>query len=102
MIKINAEPILLTFSKKNQDVYKILKEVCKNGVKQTEYICEAVRFYFKNKDEMSIGSSVDKSEIKDLVFKYIAMYAEGKENEQIKAPSVLYTSSLTAKDLEDD
>ena len=102
MIKIGAEPILLTFSKKNQDVYNILKEVCKSGIKQTDYICEAVRFYYKHKDKIEIRNSIDESKIKELVFKYMDMYVESKGNLQIKSTSIFDTSNLTAKDLEDD
>ena len=48
----------LTFSKKNQDVKDILANVKKeNRVKITDYICEAIRFYEKNKN-MEVKSIV--------------------------------------------
>lgn len=41
----------LTFAKKNQDVKEHLDKLKKEKVTITDYLCEAVRFYEKNKDK---------------------------------------------------
>lgn len=41
---------MLTFSKKNQDVQKIIENELKTGVKFPDYICKAVRFYEQYKE----------------------------------------------------
>lgn len=45
------KPILLTFSEKNKDVYKLINDRDKKEFKQnTDYICNAIRFFetYKN------------------------------------------------------
>lgn len=41
----------LTFSEKNKDVREILAEKKRQKIVITDYICEAVRFYEKNKNK---------------------------------------------------
>lgn len=64
----------LTFSKKNQDVKDILADVKKeNRVKITDYICEAIRFYEKNKN-MEVKSIVaDYKDIDKIIEEKIKM-----------------------------
>ena len=50
----------LTFSKKNRDVKIQLDTLKNNGIVITDYICEAIRFFEKNKD-----NSFNKKQIKD-------------------------------------
>lgn len=63
----------LTFSKKNQDAKEILDKIKQEDkVKVTDYICECVRFYEKNKNKVSSRSSViDEEKIKDIVEKHV-------------------------------
>lgn len=60
----------LTFSKKNRDVKIQLDTLKNNGIVITDYICEAIRFFEKNKDnsfnETQIeDNSFNKKQIKD-------------------------------------
>jgi hypothetical protein len=57
--------ITLTFSKKNQDAKEKILEAEKNGWKQTDYICAAVRAF--NETSQQNDSSIDKSSIEKLV-----------------------------------
>ncbi len=43
----------LTFSKKNQDVKKILADKQERGIKITDYLCEAVRAFENNKSNFN-------------------------------------------------
>lgn len=45
-----AKGRMLTFSKKNQDVQKIIENELKTGIKFPDYVCKAVRFYEKYKE----------------------------------------------------
>lgn len=57
--------ITLTFAKKNFDVKDILKEKKANGIIITDYICNAIRFYEKNKD--NVNSSIDINKIERMI-----------------------------------
>lgn len=58
--------ITLSFAKKNKDVLEMLMEKKKSeSFVQNDYICEAIRFYEKNKDKEF--SSINKDEIRKLV-----------------------------------
>lgn len=61
----------LTFSKKNQDVKKILEEKTEDpSIRVTDYICECIRFYEKNKNNF-IQNNVSEEKIKDIVEKHV-------------------------------
>ncbi len=99
-----SKPIFLSFSKKNYDVAEILNKISKDGIPKTDYICEAVRFYFNNKN---LNSSFSKIELEDMVKKMVYKYL----NEYLKSNSTFNTedkinlpqdSNITAADLEDD
>lgn len=57
----------LTFSKKNKDVKTLLEDVQKEGVKITDYLCDAVRFFNENKDADIRKDNTDIQELKDLI-----------------------------------
>lgn len=57
----------LTFSKKNKDVQTLLADVQKEGVKITDYLCDAVRFFNENKDSDIRKDNTDIQELKDLI-----------------------------------
>lgn len=60
----------LTFAKKNQDVRNHLDELKANKVVITDYICEAIRFYEKNKSKTTsdtIDSSILDRMIEDKI-----------------------------------
>jgi len=57
----------LTFSKKNKDVKTHLDELKSNGVIITDYICEAIRFYEKNKDNNWDKKQIDNKEIETMI-----------------------------------
>lgn len=90
-------PVSLTFSKKNEDVYYILKEIAKTGEKKTEYICDAVRSFYNKKErhdnniEQIIDEMLDKKLDKLLQDKDISI----KKDE-------FDLSGITNADLEDD
>lgn len=55
--------LTLTFAAKNEDVRKILVE-CKNKkIVLTDYICNAIRFYEKNKEKLTNNNSLDIQEL---------------------------------------
>lgn len=99
-MKKETDPVLLTFSKKNYDVNEILKEVAKSGVKKTDYICEAVRFYYKSRDEPS-SKIVDKEHFEKLFLDCMKKYCkcDGTSN---NLKSGFDFSALSKRDLEDD
>lgn len=104
MIVIKKEignSVLVTFSKKNSDVIKILDEVSSSGTKKTDYICEAVRFYYYHKDSNVLNKSIDKSDLKNevrkLVYKYMEEYKSN--NKKLNAFDI---SGISKSDLEDD
>lgn len=58
----------LTFSKKNQDVKKILANIKEEDkIKITDYICEAVRFYEKNKKNRLDSELIDPALIDRMI-----------------------------------
>lgn len=62
------KPITLSFSKKNIDIREILNEVSEQtGIKKTDYICEAVRFYYNNKDNVKNDSGLSKNEVEHML-----------------------------------
>ena len=55
--------LTLTFAAKNEDVRKILVG-CKNKkIVLTDYICNAIRFYEKNKEKLTNNNSLDIQEL---------------------------------------
>ncbi|MGL5641430.1 MAG: hypothetical protein ACRDDM_04125 [Paraclostridium sp.] len=56
----------LTFAKKNQDVKEHLDTLKENKVVITDYLCEAVRFYEKNKNS-ELQSSLDNMDIDKII-----------------------------------
>lgn len=106
MISIKKEtfkPVLLTFSKKNLDVGDILEEVSKNGTKKTDYICEAVRFYFnqhgKIQNQIVAADFNFEERFKELFHKYMGIYL----SENAIAKNTLFDlSKINDADLQDD
>lgn len=64
--------LTITWAKKNYDVKDILKIKKDEGIKLTDYVCEAIRFFEKNKD--SISSNFDIKMIEELVDRRIREY----------------------------
>ncbi|WP_373845522.1 hypothetical protein [Clostridium sp.] len=60
------ESISVSFSKKNLDVWNILTKKKKDiTFNQNDYICNAIRFYEKNKDKMN--KIITKEEIEKII-----------------------------------
>ncbi|AGK96608.1 hypothetical protein [Clostridium pasteurianum] len=100
MIVIKKEignSVLVTFSKKNSDVIKILDEVSSSGTKKTDYICEAVRFYYYHKDSNVLNKSGLEKEVRELVYKYLEEYQVNN-----KKSNAFDISGISKSDLEDD
>lgn len=57
----------LTFAKKNQDVKEHLDKLKSEKVVITDYICEAIRFYEKNKNNESNLNAIDASVIDKMI-----------------------------------
>ena len=99
--KETGNSVLVTFSKKNSDIVKILDEVSRSGTKKTDYICEAVRFYYYHKDSNISNKSIDKSElekeVRELVYKYMKEYYDNN-----KRSNAFDISEISKSDLEDD
>lgn len=97
---------MLTFSKKNSDVADILEEISKGGIKKTDYVCEAVRFYYHNKNKLQTVSLFDDAaldiKVKKLVYKYLHEFqGEGKKCKTGSADTFDF-SGISAEDLKDD
>lgn len=89
----------LTFSKKNQDVKKILDERKEQGIKLTDYICDAVRAFENNQTTNNVSINALNIDIKKLVEEQVAI-ALGKNNEVKKDISL--ESNLDDIDIDDD
>ena len=97
---------VFTFSKKNEDVKNIIdnkKKSDKNFVK-TDYMCAAVRFYEKYKDNFNDNSSLSENDV-------IRIVNEILKNNQISVDSDvnvintslnLITDHISDSDLEED
>lgn len=57
----------LTFAKKNQDVKEHLDKLKSEKVVITDYICEAIRFYEKNKNNEYNLNAIDASVIDKMI-----------------------------------
>lgn len=105
MISIKNEmlkPVLLTFSKKNLDVAAILHEISTDGTKKTDYICEAVRYYYNLKGSLQnqalLSDSAFEEKFQVLFYKYMDRYLS---EHAIKSTS-FDISEITEADLGDD
>ena len=95
----------LTFSKKNQDVKDHLDDLKKKKVVITDYICEAIRFYEKNKN-MEIKSTIaDYKDIDRIIEEKIKMligsYSQGNEEKAITEDVTENSINEKQYDLED-
>lgn len=70
----------LTFAKKNKDVQDHLEELKKKKVTITDYLCDAVRFYEKHKEDSLKPPVVDLSEITDLIERKFSIIEEHLTN----------------------
>lgn len=94
------KPVHLTFSKKNLDVANILEKVSKDGTKKTDYICQAVRFYFARcKSENPAADFNFEEKFKKLFYKYMEIYLS--QNDTTKS-TLLDLSGINKTDLADD
>jgi len=61
------DAVTLSFSKKNEDVSKILQEYKANlnSFNQNDFVCEAIRFYVKNKDKSF--SNLNEERVKKII-----------------------------------
>lgn len=57
----------LTFAKKNQDVKEHLDTLKENKVVITDYLCEAVRFFEKNKNIELQSNTIDHAKIESMI-----------------------------------
>lgn len=104
MISIKNEilkPVSLTFSKKNMDVADILDKVSKDGTKKTDYICEAVRFYYEHGGINTHVVEIKEMEeqFKVLFYKYMEVY---QIENNVSSNNIFDTSNISKSDLEDD
>lgn len=68
----------LSFSRKNQDVKGMLQKQQKDGAIISDFVCEAVRFYIRNKDKINNNynsnnkfNSLDINNLKSLISEQI-------------------------------
>lgn len=67
----------LTFSKKNRDIKEHLDLLKKNNVTITDYICEAIRFFEKNKDNDFKESQINSKYVEDIVERKVSQILSG-------------------------
>lgn len=70
----------LTFAKKNKDVQDHLAELKKNNITITDYLCDAVRFYEKYKEDNINPTVIDLSKITDLIEKKFSIIEKQLNN----------------------
>lgn len=96
------KPIHLTFSKKNLDIADILNEISKDGTKKTDYICQAVRYYYNSKSILKnqdlINDTAFEEKFQVLFYKYMDRYISEHD---IRSAS-FDISEITREDLADD
>lgn len=98
------DAITVSFSEKNKDVSKLLQDYKNNIGKafiQNDYICEAIRFYEKNKDK-SFGT-LDEEKVKQLIdarFEEFKKELIGKElSLDLKEEKEKFDNKVLEKDL---
>lgn len=88
--------ITITFAAKNEDVRKLLVEYKRKKIRLTDYICDAIRFYEKNKDKKD---SLDEEKI----IKMIHDEVEKRLNDKLKSIELVEKKeSNKDENLEDD
>lgn len=87
----------LTFAKKNSDVKYILDNEKEKGTIITNYICEAIRFYYCNKDAIDINISND--DIESIIAKKVNEILKDKLGSNLEEN---ITEESKNYDLEDD
>lgn len=96
---------VFTFSKKNEDVKTILdkkKKLDVNFVK-TDYICDAVRFYEKHKNNFNSTSSLNEDDVKRIVNEILKNNQISVDSDGIINTSLdLNTDHILDSDLEED
>lgn len=97
----------LTFSKKNKDIKTQLDTLKRNGVTITDYICEAIRFFEKNKNNDFEKSQINSKDIEIIIEKKVKqMLSEynGNVDLQIKQQRLLEDNLdyINDEDLEED
>lgn len=97
----------LTFSKKNKDIKTQLDTLKRNGVTITDYICEAIRFFEKNKNNDFEKSQINSKDIEIIIEKKVKqMLSEynGNVDLQIKQQRLLEDNleNINDEDLEED
>ncbi|AUN08943.1 hypothetical protein CF081_19475 [Clostridium botulinum] len=75
-MKREVKPILLTFSERNRDVYDLINDRDTEEFKQnTDYICNAIRFYEQYKEQVELNKSfINEDKIEDIVLKVLKKY----------------------------
>lgn len=97
----------LTFAKKNQDVKHHLDKLKSEKVVITDYICEAIRFYEKNKNNKSNLNTIDPSVIDKMIEDKIKILIgdnfKPKQDEEFSITSLEDNlDSVNDDDLEED
>ena len=88
--------ITITFAAKNEDVRKLLVEYKRKKIRLTDYICDGIRFYEKNKDKKD---SIDEEKI----IKMIHDEVEKRLNDKLKSIELVEKKeSNKDENLEDD
>lgn len=104
-----------TFSRRNSDVRQILIEKKKSDpyFVTTDYICEAVRFYERNKDKININNQDSTQKMLEAFLKGMSLNANAiaqknqealnvQEEQKEKVPNILDTSKVSGLDDLDD
>lgn len=99
-------PVTLTFSKKNEDVYYILKEIAKDGTKKTEYICNAVRAAYRK--ELNINERADnqlnnvENIIESILEKKLGQFLNDKTIIVPDKNELMDISNISSQDLDEE
>lgn len=104
MASLNSNKFTISFSKQNQDIREDLIKKKNNNINISNYICDAIRFYEKNKNKQDI-SDIDNlidNKLKELL-KTIDINVSNN-NEQKEEVTSLETLAATNNfiNIEDD
>ena len=97
----------LTFSKKNSDVKEILaNKMNVKGFIATDYICDAIRFYERNKDkEFNSYNKINAQDIEKLIeekIKKVLANVHNPEGSVLKQNSLEDVDDIDDDDIEED
>lgn len=77
-------PVTISFSEKNKDVAKLLKDLKKDlgrAFNQNDYVCQCIRFFEENKDKSF--SKLNENRINELIENKLEEFKKQLINEEI-------------------